>query len=191
MSSVNQVTLLGNLGNTPDVVTFQNGGQIARLSLATSERWMDQKSGEWREHTEWHSVILRGRAIELYVPRLQKGTKVFVQGSIRSNRYTDKNGVERTSYEINADTIKIISGGVEQQQQQQNHTYQKGGYNQNQGYQQQQPQQQWNNPQAQQQAWNGQQPQQQGNWQQQQQAPQQQNVVNPKPATPADEDIPF
>lgn len=159
MSSVNQVTLLGNLGKDPEIHNFPNGGQICRLSLATSDRWFDQKSGEWREYTEWHSVVLRGRAIEMYAPRLQKGTKVFIQGSIRSNRYTDKKGVERTNYDINADIIKIISGGLEQQ----NHMVQ----NQNQGYQQPQYNQQQN-----QQNWNQNQPSQahapqpQSRWQQ-------------------------
>lgn len=66
MSSVNSVTLLGNLGRNPEVKTFQNGGGLTRISLATSDRWQDRQTGEWRERTEWHSVILQGRLAEIY-----------------------------------------------------------------------------------------------------------------------------
>lgn len=125
MSSVNQVNLLGNLGREPEVITFQNGGRIARLSVATSDRWLDQR-GEWQEHTEWHTVVLRDRTAELYAPRLQKGTKVFVNGAIRSHRYTDKNNIERTSYEITCHSIKIVSGAVDTQ----NNQHQQAGHQQ-------------------------------------------------------------
>lgn len=188
MSSINQVNLLGNLGKDPEVVNFRNGGSITRISIATSERWVD-KSGEWQERTEWHSVVLHAKTAEIYTPKLQKGTKVFVTGSIRSNRYTDKNGVERTAYEIHADSLKIISGGVEQAQNQQQPQQQQQAWNQ-QPQAAQQPQQapQWNQQAAQQQA---QQAQQQWN-NQQQQAPQQQQW-NPQQQSNAvtDENMPF
>lgn len=162
MSSINQVNILGNLGKDPEVVNFRNGGSITRISVATSERWVD-KSGEWQERTEWHTIVLHAKTAELYTPKLQKGTKVFVTGSIRSNRYTDKNGIERTSFEIHADSIKIISGGVEQVQNQ--NQPQQGNWQQPQA----QQHQQWNNQpqQAPQQAWNA--PQQQQQWNPQQQ----------------------
>lgn len=180
MSSINQVNILGNLGKDPEVVNFRNGTSITRISVATSERWVD-KNNEWQERTEWHNIVLHAKTAELYTPKLQKGTKVFVTGSIRSNRYTDKNGVERTAYEIHADSIKIISGGVEQAQNQQQP--QQGNW-------QQQPQQQWNNQpqQAPQQAWNA--PQQQQQWNNQQ-APQQQWNPQQQPNTIADDGVPF
>ncbi len=151
MSSINQVNLLGNLGNDPEVVNFHNGDSITRISVATSDRWVD-RNGEWQERTEWHTIVLHAKTAEIYTPKLQKGTKVFVTGSIRSNRYTDKDGVKRISFEIHANSIKIISGGVEQQVQNQNQP-QQGNWQQPQA----QPQQQWNNQQAPQQQWNPQQ----------------------------------
>lgn len=167
MSSINQVNLLGNMGQNPEVVNFRDGGSITRLSVATSERWLD-KSGEWQERTEWHTVVLHAKTAEIYTPKLQKGTKVFVTGSIRSKRYTDKNGVARTAYEIHADSLKIISGGVEQVQnqqepQQQCNQQQAPQWNPQAAQQQaQQAQQAWDNQQALEQApqWN---PQQQSN----------------------------
>lgn len=187
MSSFNQVNLLGNLGQNPEVVNFRDGGSITRFSVATSERWVD-KSGEWQERTEWHTVVLHAKTAEIYTPKLQKGTKVFVTGSIRSKRYTDKNGVVRTAFEIHADSLKIISGGVEQVQNQQ---ASQQAWNQQQAPQQPQQAPQWNQQAALQQAQQAQQ-----QWDnQQQQAPQQKwnPQQQPNAATDADtdEDMPF
>jgi len=99
--SVNKVILIGNLGRDPEVRTTQDGTRIVNLNLATSENWKDKSSGERREKTEWHRVVIfnekLGEVAERY---LKKGSKVFIEGSLQTRKWTDKEGQERYSTEV-------------------------------------------------------------------------------------------
>lgn len=99
--SVNKVILVGNLGADPEVKSFQNGGRIANLRIATSENWTDKTSGEKREKTEWHSVVIDNdnlvRVAENY---LKKGSKVYVEGQLQTRKWQDRDGNDRYSTEV-------------------------------------------------------------------------------------------
>jgi len=99
--SVNKVILVGNLGRDPEVRTFQNGGRVCNLRLATSETWRDKASGERRERTEWHSVVIFNenllRVAEQY---LRKGSKVYIEGQLETRKATDQGGAERYFTEV-------------------------------------------------------------------------------------------
>jgi len=99
--SVNKVILVGNLGRDPEVRTTQDGAKIVNLSVATSERWKDRNTGEPREKTEWHRVVIfdenLGRIAEQY---LRKGSNVYIEGQLQTSRWTDQQGVERYTTEV-------------------------------------------------------------------------------------------
>ncbi|SDL33780.1 single-stranded DNA-binding protein [Paracoccus chinensis] len=99
--SVNKVILVGNLGQDPEIRTFQNGGKIANLRIATSEQWKDRNSGERRERTEWHSVVIHSeplvRVAEQY---LKKGMKVYIEGQLETRKWQDQSGADRYSTEV-------------------------------------------------------------------------------------------
>ena len=99
--SVNKVTLLGNLGRDPDVRASQDGNKIVNLSIATSERWKDRNSGEQREKTEWHRVVIfnenLARIAEQY---LRKGSNVYLEGQLQTRKWTDQQGVEKYTTEV-------------------------------------------------------------------------------------------
>lgn len=101
MSSVNKVILIGNLGQDPEVKSFQNGGRIANLRLATSETWKDKNTGERKERTEWHSVVLQSEGLVGVAEKyLRKGSKVYVEGQLRTRKWQDQSGADRYSTEI-------------------------------------------------------------------------------------------
>lgn len=107
--SVNKVILVGNLGNDPEVKQFENGGMIATVSIATSERWSDRNTGERREHTEWHRVVFNNRQAEIARDFLRKGSQVYIEGSLRTRKWTDpQTGQERYSTEIRADNMQML-----------------------------------------------------------------------------------
>jgi single-strand DNA-binding protein len=96
--SVNKVILVGNLGKDPEVRAFQNGGRIARLSVATSDSWKDRTTGERKEKTEWHRVeIYNDNLVGIAEKYLRKGSKVFIEGKLETQKYTDKDGQEKYS----------------------------------------------------------------------------------------------
>ncbi len=99
--SVNKVILVGNLGRDPEVRTFQNGGKVCNLRVATSERWKDRNTGEQRERTEWHSVAIfsepLARTAEQY---LRKGSKVYLEGQLETRKWQDQSGQDRYSTEV-------------------------------------------------------------------------------------------
>ena len=99
--SVNKVILVGNLGRDPEVRTFQNGGKVCNLRIATSERWRDRNTGENREKTEWHSVAIFSeglvRVAEQY---LRKGSKIYVEGQLETRKWQDQSGQDRYSTEV-------------------------------------------------------------------------------------------
>ena len=99
--SVNKVILVGNLGRDPEVRSLQNGGKVANLSLATSESWRDRQSGERRERTEWHRVVIfNENLIDVAEKYLHKGSKLYIEGALQTRKWTDQSGVEKYSTEI-------------------------------------------------------------------------------------------
>lgn len=101
MSTVNKVILIGNLGQDVDIRTFQNGGKVANLSIATSEHWKDKSTGEKKSRVEWHKVsILNEHLVKIAESYLQKGSKVYIEGALETRKYTDKDGSERYTTEV-------------------------------------------------------------------------------------------
>ena len=99
--SVNKVILVGNLGNEPEVRTFQNGGKVCNLSVATSERWKDRNTGENRERTEWHRVaIFSEPLVRIAEQYLRKGSKVYLEGQLETRKWQDQSGQDRYSTEV-------------------------------------------------------------------------------------------
>ncbi|EIU6823031.1 single-stranded DNA-binding protein, partial [Vibrio parahaemolyticus] len=159
---INKVILVGNLGNDPEIRYMPNGGAVANITIATSESWRDKATGEQREKTEWHRVVLFGKLAEVAGEYLRKGSQVYVEGQLQTRKWQDQSGQDRYSTEVvvqGFNGVMQMLGGRAQggapamggQQQQQ------GGW----GQPQQPAQQQYNAPQQQQQA--PQQPQQQYN----------------------------
>ena len=153
MKGYNQVIIAGNLGTDPQCNTLQNGTSVATISVGTNESYKDA-NGQVQERVEWHRVVFWSKLADIVRQYLRKGSAVLVSGKLRSRKYTDQTGAERTITEIIANDLVMLPSGNNQT----------GGYN--------QPQQQnsWQNQQPQQNNWN-QQNQQQNNWQQQQQQP--------------------
>jgi single-strand DNA-binding protein len=107
--SVNKVILIGNLGADPEVKSFQNGGRIANLRIATSENWKDKATGERKERTEWHTVVLQSDGLVGVAERfLRKGSKVYIEGQLRTRKWQDASGNDRYSTEVSVGGI----GGV-------------------------------------------------------------------------------
>ena len=99
--SVNKVILIGNLGADPEVRSFQNGGQVCNLSVATSENWKDRNTGERREKTEWHRVaIFNENLVRLAQQYLRKGSKVYLEGQLETRKWQDQNGQDRYTTEV-------------------------------------------------------------------------------------------
>jgi single-strand DNA-binding protein len=107
---INKVILVGNLGNDPEVRYSQGGSAITTVSIATSESWKDKQTGEAQERTEWHRVKFFGRLAEIAGEYLKKGSQVYVEGSLRTDKYTDKNGVERYTTDIIAAEMQMLGG---------------------------------------------------------------------------------
>lgn len=118
MSSVNKVILVGTLGRDPEVKTMQNGNRVCNLNVATSERWKDKSSGERKERTEWHRVVIfNDRLVKIAEAYLKKGSKVYLEGSLQTRKWTDQSGVEKYSTEIVLQQyrgeIVLLGGGQE------------------------------------------------------------------------------
>ena len=113
--SLNKVLLIGRLGNDPEVKQMQNGKSVARLSIATSENWKDKNSGEKKEKTEWHRVVIFNEGLVNVVQQyLKKGAQVYIEGQLSTNKYTDNNGQEKYSTQIVLQgynsTLKMLGG---------------------------------------------------------------------------------
>ncbi len=108
MASVNKVIIVGNLGKDPEMRTFPSGDQVANVTIATTDKWKDKQSGEMREATERHRVTFNGRLAELAGQYLRKGSQVYVEGSLRTRKWTDQAGVERYSTDIRADQMQML-----------------------------------------------------------------------------------
>ncbi|HHF3208522.1 TPA: single-stranded DNA-binding protein [Vibrio diabolicus] len=173
---INKVILVGNLGNDPEIRYMPNGGAVANITIATSDSWRDKATGEQREKTEWHRVVLFGKLAEVAGEYLRKGSQVYIEGQLQTRKWQDQSGQDRYSTEVVVQGFNGVmqmlggrgqGGGAPMGGQQQ----QQGGW----GQPQQPAQQQYNAPQQ----------------QQQQQAPQQQQQQYNEPPMDFDDDIPF
>jgi single-strand DNA-binding protein len=108
--SLNQAQIIGHLGKDPEVRYLPSGEAVANFSIATSEKWKDKATGEPREETEWHRISVFGRLAEIVGEYLKKGSLVFVQGKLKTRKYTDKDGIDRYATEIRAETMKMLGG---------------------------------------------------------------------------------
>ncbi|MCZ7563218.1 MAG: single-stranded DNA-binding protein [Burkholderiales bacterium] len=108
MASVNKVILIGNLGADPETRYSPDGAAIANIRIATTEKWKDKGSGEMREQTEWHRVVFFGRLAEIAGEYLKKGSPVYVEGRLRTRKWTDKEGNDRYTTEITADAMQLL-----------------------------------------------------------------------------------
>ena len=110
VGSVNKVILVGNLGKDPDVRRLNSGDQVVSFSVATSETWRDKASGERKERTEWHNVVIfnenLGKVVEQYC---KKGSKVYVEGRLSQRKYTDREGAQRTSIDVTITDMEMLT----------------------------------------------------------------------------------
>jgi single-strand DNA-binding protein len=107
---INKVILVGNLGADPETRAMPSGSTVANLRIATRESWRDKQSGEQQERTEWHRVVLFGRLGEVAAEYLKKGSQVYIEGSLRTRKWQDKQGVERYSTEIVGNDMQMLGG---------------------------------------------------------------------------------
>ena len=138
---VNKVILVGNLGQDPEVRYLPNGGAVANITLATSESWRDKATGEMKEQTEWHSVVLFGKLAEVASEYLRKGSQVYIEGQLRTRKWTDQSGVEKYTTEVLVNvggTMQMLGGKQAEDKP--------AGNSQNQQRTQQKPAQQHNEP---------------------------------------------
>lgn len=105
---INKVILIGNLGTDPEVRYMSNGNAVANFSVATNESWKDKQTGEIQERTEWHKVSLFDKLAQIAAEYLKKGSKVYIEGSIRTKKWQDQNGNDRYSTEIIANTMQML-----------------------------------------------------------------------------------
>ncbi len=132
MRGVNKVIIIGNLGADPERREFNNGGGVTSISVATSEQWTDKVSGEKKEATEWHRISLFNRLGEVAAQYLRKGSKVYIEGSLRTRKYQDQNGQDRYITEIRADQMQMLdSAGGQGQGGYSNSGNNQGGYQNN------------------------------------------------------------
>jgi len=113
MASVNKAIIVGHLGQDPEIRYTSSGEAAANISVATSEQWKDKSTGEQKEQTEWHRISFFGKAAEVVCQYMRKGSQIYVEGKIRSKKYTDKNNIERTAFEIIAESFKMLGSKSE------------------------------------------------------------------------------
>jgi len=108
MASVNKVILIGNLGADPESRYMPSGDAICNIRVATTEKWKDKQTGEPKELTEWHRVAFFGKLAEIAGQYLKKGSSVYIEGSLRTRKWQDKDGNDRSTTEIRADTMQML-----------------------------------------------------------------------------------
>jgi single-strand DNA-binding protein len=106
----NKVILVGNLGKDPETRYMPNGKAVTNFSIATSESWKDKTTGEQREQTEWHNIVMYDRLAEIAAEYLRKGSQVYVEGKLRTRKWQDKEGRDRYTTEINANEMQMLGG---------------------------------------------------------------------------------
>lgn len=110
MKGVNKVIIIGNLGADPETRYSASGSALTTIKVATSEAWKDKQTGQKQERTEWHRVKFFGRLAEIAGEYLKKGKKVYIEGSLRTDKYTDKEGIERYATDIIASEMQMLDG---------------------------------------------------------------------------------
>ncbi len=110
MASVNKVIVVGNIGRDPETRVLPSGDALTNISVATSDRYKDKTTGEMKETTEWHRITFFGKLAEIAGQYLKKGSQVYVEGKLRTRKYTDQAGVEKYSTEIVADSMQMLGG---------------------------------------------------------------------------------
>ena len=128
MRGVNRVILLGTLGKDPETKTFPNGGSLTQFSIATSESWTDKSTGERKEQTEWHNIVLQNKLGEIAQQYLRKGSKVYIEGSLNTRKWTDQNGQERYTTQIKGQQMQMLDSANSNNQQQPQQQQQSQGY---------------------------------------------------------------
>lgn len=116
MASVNKVIILGNVGRDPEVRYMPSGDAMATISVATSDSWKDKTTGEKKESSEWHRITFFGKLAEIAGQYLKKGSSVYIEGSLRTRKYTDKDGIEKYATDIRADSMQMLGGKPESSQ---------------------------------------------------------------------------
>ena len=116
MASINKVIIVGNLGRDPENRYLPSGEQVTSIAVATTDRWRDKASGEQKEQTEWHRISFFGKLAEIAGQYLKKGSQVYIEGRLRTRKYTDKEGIDRYATEIIADTMQMLGSRQEGQQ---------------------------------------------------------------------------
>lgn len=108
MAGINKVIIIGNLGNDPEIRTMPNGDQVANISVATSESWIDKNTNERKEVTEWHRIVLYRRQAEICGQYLKKGSKIYIEGKLKTRKWQDQNGQDRYATEIQGETLQML-----------------------------------------------------------------------------------
>ena len=106
--AVNKVILVGNLGGDPETRFMSNGDAVTNFSLATTDRWKDKNTGENKEATEWHRIVIYGKLAEIAGQYLKKGSQIYIEGKLRTRKWQDKTGQDRYTTEINADQMQML-----------------------------------------------------------------------------------
>jgi single-strand DNA-binding protein len=114
MASINKVILIGNLGANPEMRSFPNGDAVCNLRLATSEQWKDKVTGDQRETTEWHRVVMFRRLAEIAGQYLKKGSSVYIEGRLRTRKWQDEDGQDRFTTEVEATEMKMLGSSLAQ-----------------------------------------------------------------------------
>jgi|SRR5688572_1296326 len=107
---LNKVMLIGNLGKDPETKSLPSGSAVTNIRVATAEGWKDKQTGEQKEHTEWHNVVFFDRLAEIAGQYLKKGSQVYIEGTLRTRKWTDKEGKERYTTEIKASEMQMLGG---------------------------------------------------------------------------------
>ena len=108
MASINKVILVGHLGRDPENRYLPSGEQVTSIAIATTDRWRDKATGDMKEQTEWHRISFFGKLAEIAGQYLKKGSQVYIEGRIRTRKYTDREGIERYATEIIGDTMQML-----------------------------------------------------------------------------------
>ncbi|MEY4591772.1 MAG: single-stranded DNA-binding protein [Pseudomonadota bacterium] len=128
MASVNKVIIVGNLGRDPETRYMPSGDAVTNITVATTDSWKDKGTGEKKETTEWHRIAFFGKLAEIAGQYLKKGSQVYIEGSLKTRKYTDKDGVEKFATEIRADSMQMLGGRQGQGQQEGGNDYNPGNY---------------------------------------------------------------
>lgn len=126
MKGVNRAILVGTVGKDPETKTFQNGGMLTQFAIATNESWTDKNTGEKKQTTEWHRIVINGKLAEIAQKYVKQGMKLYIEGSIKTRQWTDQNGQERYVTEIQCQNMQMLDSPNQGQNKQQGQSYNSG-----------------------------------------------------------------